>query len=166
MPDFTDPGFYALTVVSILFLTGFLASFLPILPGIIIIWAGIVIHKLWMGPLSLTWLQVGIATLIMGITLLADYVFTAGGAKRFGASWRGGAGAILGGIVALFIPPQLFTLIIGPFLGAVLAELLGGNYARGAFRAGVGTIIGGILAFGLKFSLGITLILGFYLLLP
>lgn len=166
MPDFTDPGFYALFLVSLLFFIGFLASFLPILPGTVIIWAGIVIHKLWMGPASITWLQVGLATLLMAVSILADYIFTAWGAKRFGASWRGGAGAILGGIIALFIPPQLITLIVGPFLGAVLAELLGGNHTRGSFRAGVGTIVGGIVAFGLKFSLGITLILGFFLLLP
>ncbi len=163
LQSLTNPGLWALVVTSILLLIGFLSSFLPILPGTVIIWAGIVFHKLWMWDASVTWTYVGISTGLMLLSLIADYACTVWGARRFGASWRGAGGALIGGLVGLFIPPQIVFIIIGPFVGAIVAELLGNQRFRPAVHAGVGTLVGAIIAFGLKLGIGISMILGFYL---
>lgn len=160
----TDPAFWAMSVVILFFLVGFLGSFLPILPGAVIIWAGIIVHKLWLGEESISWTWVGIATGLMVLAQLADYACTVWGARKFGASWRGGLGALLGGILGLFIPPQLVMIFAGPFVGAVAAEYLGGSLAEASVKAGVGTLVGGLVAFGAKIAIGIAMILGFFIL--
>ena len=62
------------------------------------------------------------------------------GAKRFGASWRGVLGALIGGIVGIFF--SLPGIIIGPFLGAMVFELMGGYKIDKASRAGLGATLG------------------------
>ena len=156
-----DPVFWATFMVFALFLVGFIGSFLPILPGAVIIWAAILIHKLWLWDQSVSWTFVSIATGLMIAAVLADYACTVWGAKKFGASWRGGLGALLGGFLGLFIPPQILMIFVGPFVGAVAAEYLGGTFAKPALKAGMGTIVGGLVAFGVKIGLSMGMILGF-----
>jgi hypothetical protein len=81
--------------------------------------------------------------ILAGITvssLLVDYAASVYGAKRLGATWRGAAGAIVGGLVGLFF--NLSGILLGPFLGAVLFELAGGRAWREASRAGIGATLG------------------------
>jgi len=62
------------------------------------------------------------------------------GAKRLGATWRGAAGAIIGGLVGLFF--NLPGILLGPFIGAMLFEMAGGREWKAASRAGVGATLG------------------------
>ena len=137
---------FALTVVSLFFLVGLLGSFIPVIPGNLVIWVGIVIHKLWMGPESVSWSFVGWTA---GAVILAqglDLLCTWWGARRFGASWRGALGAVVGGILGL-LTLGFLGLLIGPILGAIIAELLSDRSFREAGRAGLGTVVGGVAAF-------------------
>jgi len=162
----SEPSSWALLAASLLFLLGLGGSFLPILPGTIIAWAGVILHKLWMGEASVSWTFAGIATVLMLLSVIADFLATAWGAQRFGATWRGAGGAIFGGILALFIPPQIVTIIVFPFAGAILAEILGGSQARPALRAGTGTLVGALVAFVLKLIFTLAIIMGFFISLP
>ncbi len=155
---------FAMVVVIICFSFGLLASFLPILPGTVIAWAGIVIHKLWLWDASVPWWFLGVAT---GLVLFAqglDMACTYWGAKKFGATWRGALGGVLGGIIGILIF-NLPGLILGPIAGVVAAETLGGRDLRQAGKAGIGTIVGGLIAFVLKFGVTVSLIAGFFLVL-
>ncbi len=163
---FLSADFWAMTLVIILFLVGLMGSFLPILPGAVIIWAAIVMHKLWLWDQSVSWWTVGLATGLMAMAILADYLCTLWGARKFGASWKGGFGALIGGVVGLFIPPQVVFIFVGPFLGAVLGELFGGRYPKPALKAGVGTLVGGLIAFAVKLALCVAMVIGFFLSLP
>ncbi len=154
----------ALSVAVICFMVGLMASFLPILPGTVIAWAGIVIHKLWLMEASVPWWFLGVAT---GFVLLAqglDMACTYWGAKKFGATWRGALGGVIGGIlgVLIFNIPGLF---LGPIIGVVAAETLGGRDLFQAGKAGIGTIVGGLVAFALKLGVTVSLIAGFFLVL-
>jgi uncharacterized protein len=62
------------------------------------------------------------------------------GAKRFGATWRGLLGAFVGGLVGLFF--GIPGIIVGPFLGAMAFELMGGYKIDKASRAGLGATLG------------------------
>ena len=73
-------------------------------------------------------------------SLLLDYLATVYGAKRLGATWRGAVGAVVGGLIGLFL--GLPGILLGPFLGAVALEMAGGREWKEASRAGVGATLG------------------------
>lgn len=149
-------------VIAFLFLIGFLGSFLPIIPAVVIIWLAILIDKLWTGDNSVSWNFFLIATALMIFSQVLDWMCTYWGVKKFGGSWKGGLGAILGLIFGPFIFTPLFGLIIGPIIGAILGELLGGKELHHAGKAGFGTIVGGLLAFVIKLAIVCFMIGGFY----
>lgn len=153
---------FALIVVSIFFLVGLIGSFVPVVPGVILIWVGVLIHKLWMGPESVSWSFVGWAAVAVIVAQGLDMLCTWWGARRFGASWRGAVGAVVGGVVGL-LTLGFIGLVLGPVLGAILVELLSNRSLQEAGRAGLGTIVGGAMAFVLKFGISCGIIVSFYL---
>ena len=62
------------------------------------------------------------------------------GAKKLGARWWGIVGAMVGGLVGMFF--GLPGIIIGPFLGAMVFELIGGYKIKPAAKAGAGALLG------------------------
>lgn len=153
----------ALSVTSLIFLIGLVTSLLPVVPGSLIVWSGIIIHKLWLGDASVSWKIVIVTGIITLIGQLADFVMGVWGARKFGASWKGALGAFLGAFIGLFLPPPLFWLIVGPVIGAIIGELLAGRTFKAGSKAGLGTVIGGIVAFALKFGLSISIVVLFYI---
>jgi len=153
----------ALSVTSLIFLIGLTTSLLPVVPGSLIVWSGIIIHKLWMGEASVAWkivITTGIITLIGQFT---DFVLGLWGARKFGASWKGTVGALLGAFIGFFLPPRLFWLIVGPVIGAIIGELIAGRSFKAGSKAGFGAVIGGIVAFALRFSLSVCVVAIFFL---
>jgi hypothetical protein len=73
-----------------------------------------------------------------------DFIASMAGAKRVGASPKALVGAALGGLAGLFF--GLPGILLGPFIGAVLGELIArGGFAQAA-RVGVGTWLGLLVA--------------------
>ena len=160
----TAIDYTALGVCSVIFILGLLGSLLPIAPGTFIVWVGVITHRLWIGPEnSVTWKIVIIAGVLMLIGQVADFVLSAWGARKFGASWKGAVGALIGAFIGFFVPPPLFWLILGPILGAVVGELASGRSFQAGGKAGLGTVIGGILAFALNFGISVCVIALFFL---
>lgn len=150
------------TVVIGLFIVGLLGTFAPILPGLPLIWLGILLHQIFADPNSVGW-QVVVATgIVTVLAQAADYALSYWGVKRFGGTWRGGVGAIVGLLIGFVIPPPLLWIIIGPIVGAVVGEMLGGSTIHVAGKAGVGTLVGGLLSFVLKIGLGVGMIALFF----
>ena len=90
---------------------------------------------------------------------LFDFLAGMLGAKKFGATWRGMTGAVIGGIVGLFF--GLPGIILGPFLGAMLFEMLGDKEFKKAVHAGVGATVGLLLGIVGKFSICVVMIIFF-----
>lgn len=153
----------ALATSSLIFIIGLLSSVLPVIPGNVIVWSGILIHKLWMTDASVSWKLVWITGGITLFSLLADLAFGYWGAKRFGASWKGAVGALVGACIGLFLPPPILWLILGPIIGAIVGELIAGRSFRDGGKAGFGTILGSVLSFGVKLGLSACVILLFYI---
>jgi hypothetical protein len=84
----------------------------------------------------------GLAALTVAAYAL-DFAATAIGARRFGTSWWGVLGALVGTLGGLFFGPV--GLVLGPFLGAFVAELIARRDLRGAGRAGLGAWLGLLL---------------------
>ncbi len=153
----------ALGVTSLIFLIGLATSLLPIVPGSLIVWSGVILHKLWMGDASVAWKFVIITGILTLIGQFADFVMGVWGARKFGATWKGMVGALLGGFIGFFLPPPLFWLIVGPVVGAIIGELLAGRSFKAGSKAGFGTVIGGVVAFALKFGLSLCVVSLFFL---
>jgi uncharacterized protein YqgC (DUF456 family) len=88
------------------------------------------------GIMPLVWVGV------LGVmSQLAEYVSSAVGAKRFGASRAGLWGSIVGSLIGLvFLPP--FGFLVGAMAGAFAAEMLAGRDANDAARSGLGALVG------------------------
>ena len=155
----------AFITATFLIAFGLLATILPVLPGTIIAFFGILVHKLWLGDASVSWTFVTFALSITVLTLIIDLWCTWWGARRFGASWLGAMGAVLGGIFG-FLFFSLPGLILGPIAGAILFELVNDQDGPQAARAGFGTLVGAALAFFLKLGLTIGMAAAFYMALP
>lgn len=143
-------------LAGVLILLGFAGLILPVLPGIPLIYVGIVLLA-W----AEDFVHVGWATLtLLGVlTLLSfglDFLATALGAKRFGASPRAIMGAALGAVVGLFF--GLPGILLGPFVGAVLGEFSRKATLEEATQAGVGATLGLLLGALLKLALAFAML--------
>ena len=131
----------ALIIIAIILLiAGIVGCIVPALPGVPLSYVA-----LWLirftdkgdeisNRILIIW---GIVTIL--VTIL-DYVIPVWGTKRFGGSKWGVWGSTIGLIAGLFLGP--WGVILGPFVGAVVFELLGGKPSREAIRAGWGSFIG------------------------
>ena len=119
---------------------GLAGCILPGLPGTPIILAAAIGHKLYFQQTGVGWL---IMTLLVTVTLFSiavDYLASMLGAKKLGATWRGAVGAGVGALIGLFFGPV--GLLLGPFLGAVAFEMVGGRNLNESSRAGLGAVLG------------------------
>ena len=151
-----------LIITSFFFTLGVLGTFLPILPSCFFIWLGIFIHKMWVPQESVPWTIFWIMTGLVILSQIIDWACTYWGTKRFGGSWKGGVGAILGIIIGPFILSPIIGFIVGPIIGAIAGELLGGRNFSSATKAGLGTLIGGLVAFIIKLGITCFMISTFY----
>ncbi|MAS95511.1 MAG: hypothetical protein CMO55_20110 [Verrucomicrobiales bacterium] len=154
----TTLSVFSWTIVIVCLVTGFLGTFLPILPGTTLIYAGALIHYFAMGmeASGLAWQGLVFMGILYILSLILDWFSGAIGARWFGSSKWGIIGAIIGGIVGLFF--HLPGLIIGPILGVFLFEILfAKKHMKDASNSTIGTVVGGvagmigrvILAFGM-----------------
>src|SRR5215210_1290713 len=127
--DGVEGPLLALTLV--LMFVGLLGSVLPGLPGVPLIFLSALLYAI------LTDFQtVGAAILVVlfifaALALVADFVATSYGARRFGASNWGTVGAAVGGIAGALI--GLLFLGIGSLLGLILGTIAGvfiGEYLK------------------------------------
>ena len=133
---------WCLTVV--LMLGGLVGVVVPLLPGTTLILLAAFLHKLLL-PASLSWLTIGFIAAFCLVSIVTDFAGVVLGARWFGGSKWGMAGAGGGALGGVFI--SLPALILGTILGAVTAEkLLGKKSDREALRAGFGAATGFVIA--------------------
>jgi uncharacterized protein YqgC (DUF456 family) len=157
-----DSTVWLFVLAVLLIALGIAGLLLPVLPGIPLLLAGLVVAA-WAEGFE----QVGMRTLV-GIGVLGalgyfiDFAAGAFGAKRFGASRAGVAGAAAGALLGLFF--GLPGVLLGPFVGAVLGELLiSRRKPEAAGRAGVGATLGLVFGAAAKLALAFAMI-GLFLL--
>ncbi|WP_299102230.1 DUF456 domain-containing protein [uncultured Winogradskyella sp.] len=144
----------------LLIILGIVGSFLPILPGPLTSWAGLLVLDFTDGvEMSQTFL---IATLVFAIFIyILDYIIPAIGTKRFGGSKAGMIGTTLGLIIGI-LSPIPFGIIIGPFIGALIGEMIHRNDIDKALKAAFGSFLGFIASTFMKFVVAI-IYLGFFI---
>ncbi|MDD2422358.1 MAG: DUF456 domain-containing protein [Heliobacteriaceae bacterium] len=131
----------ALIIALIVMLIGILGTFVPVIPGIPLIFAAMVGYGFTEGFQLMSLLFLGVNFLLVLLAVILDYLGTAWGARRFGATRSGIWGAVAGGLVGLVVLGPL-GLFAGPFIGAVAGELMQGRTLERAIEAGIGTFLG------------------------
>ncbi len=135
--------FYMETLLLVLagtcVILGFIGSFLPIVPGTPVTYAGLLILQLATQPFTTTFLVVW-AIIIVSIQVL-DNVIPAYGTKKFGGSAYGIWGSLFGMVIGIFLFPPL-GIIVGPLAGAFVGELIGGKTSDRAFKSAMGSFAG------------------------
>ena len=148
-------------LAGLIVIAGLVGTVVPALPGVPMIFAGLVLVA-WSTDFELVgWGTIGVLAALTAVSIVIDFLAAALGAKRQGASPRAFWGATIGAIVGIFF--GLPGIILGPFIGAVSAELVAGRSALQAGRSGYGTWIGVILGTAAKLAIAF-LMLGIFLL--
>jgi uncharacterized protein YqgC (DUF456 family) len=155
----TTEQIIGLSLTLLVMLAGLVGSLLPVLPGTPLVLLAAIGHRLYFGDASVSNTILFILVALTLISVLFDFLAGLLGAKKFGASWRGMTGAVIGGIIGLFF--SLPGIILGPFLGAMLFEMLGGQEFKKATCAGVGATVGLLLGIVGKFSIGVVMMIIF-----
>ncbi len=152
----TTEEIIGLSVTLIVMLIALGASVIPGVPGPCIVLTAAIGHKLWFGQHGPGGIILTCLILLSLASIALDFLAGLYGAKRFGATWRGIVGACVGGIVGLFF--SLPGMIIGPFLGALLFELMGDYGLDKASRAGLGATLGVFAGIAAKCFIGAVMI--------
>ena len=130
-----------------LIVLGLAGTVLPVLPGTLLVWAGIVLGA-WIDDFA----RVGVTTVVvisvLGVVAWAlDYAAGLLGAKKAGASKQALLGAAVGTVVGLFM--GLVGVLFMPLVGAAVGEYLARKDEARAVKVGLATWVGimlGLLA--------------------
>ena len=138
-------------IAACLVVAGVVGVILPAVPGPLVTFAGLLLAA-WIDDFE----KVGVMPLVVigGLAVLSfvvDIVATALGADKVGASRWALLGAGVGTIIGLFF--GLAGIVVGPFLGAVLGEIVAGGTLVHAGKAGVGTWVGIVVGIVAKLAL-------------
>jgi len=149
-------------IVVVLFIIGMAGAVFPILPGALAIYAAFFVYGFMISFEPFGWLFWTIQTLIVAVLFLADYAVNAWGVKRYGGSRASVVGSTIGVLVGPFVIPA-FGLVIGPFAGAVIGELLAGSDLDRSVKVGWGSLVGLFTSVVVKIVLQAVMILLFAL---
>ena len=146
--------YYALAVILIL--VGIAGVILPALPGLPLVFIGMLLAA-WAGDFQqIGWVTLVVLGLLTLLSVAVDFFATLVGAKRVGASKKALWGAMLGTFIGIFFGP--IGLFAGPFVGALLGELWHGREIGQATKVGLGTWLGIVLGIVLKLGVAFAML--------
>ena len=136
-----------MVLAVILMVGGIAGCVLPILPGAPLAYAGLLLLH-FTGLAHFSTAQLIVWLIVVVVLQVVDYITPLLGSKYSGGTSFGNRGCVAGTLLGLFFMP--WGIILGPFLGAVAGEMMGGSDFPHAVRAGIGTLIGFLLGTLLK----------------
>jgi len=119
---------------------GVVGTFLPVLPGAALVFAGMLLAA-WIDHFQrIGWITLTILGALTVLVFLIDVVAALFGAKRVGASRLAITGAAVGTVIGMFF--GIVGLLIAPFMGAFIGELVARGRMEPAARVGLATWLG------------------------
>lgn len=128
---------------ALLILVGLSGTVLPLIPGIPLMMAGMLLGAWAEGFVRVGWVALVVLGMLTLLSLLVEAAAAALGARRVGASRAAVLGAAVGALLGFF--GGIVGILVGPFIGAVAGELLARPDATRAMRVGMGAWVGFIL---------------------
>ena len=140
---------------SLLLIVGVLGCIIPIIPGPPISYISLLLLQITeKHPFTTRFLVIW--ALITTVVTVLDYVVPVYGTKKFGGSKKGIWGATIGLFIGIFFFPPI-GIIVGPFLGALIGELIAGKESKVAFMSALGSFIGFVAGTLLKIVASVTM---------
>jgi uncharacterized protein len=126
---------------GLLIIIGAIGSFLPILPGPPLSFAG-----LWLYAWSTNYEKLTPTTLIVFavltiLTMVVDFIAPALGAKGYKASRYGTIGSFVGAFLGIFVMGPI-GIIVGPFIGGFIGEFIFAKSLKQAGNVALGSLVG------------------------
>lgn len=146
--------YYVIALVMVV--VGVAGVILPVLPGLPLVFFGMLLAAWADGFDRIGALTLVVLGLLTALSLVVDFLASAMGAKRAGASRLAVIGALAGSVVGIFF--GLPGLLAGPFIGALAGELIHARRLAQATRVGVATWIGLLLGTALKVGLAFAML--------
>lgn len=156
MPEWLDLTIFGLTLFFML--VGLFGLFVPLFPGVLIIWLASLGYGLAHGFHTLGIILFVIMTLLMLVGELADNLIHGAGARWGGASWASVGIAIVAGLAGTLLLPPLGGFVAAP-LAILLYEYIHLRDWQKAFKAMQGLLLGYGAAYLMRLGVGIVMIL-------
>lgn len=140
----------ALSIAAFLLsILGIVGCIVPALPGVLLSYAGLLCAYFTsyshMESAALWWWL----AIVIAVSAV-DYFLPAWMTRRFGGSRAGAIGATVGVFAGFFFFPPI-GIVLGPFIGAVLGELMNNKQeVSKAFLVGMGSFLSFIVGTGIK----------------
>lgn len=143
MTGFMDTTMLLWILAGVLMLVGLVGTLAPLLPGIPLMLAGMLLAAWAEDFQRIGWGTLIALAVLTALSFVIEAVAAALGANRVGASRAAVIGSALGAIFGFFL--GLVGLIVGPFVGAVAGELLARGGPGRAMEVGVAAWLGFLL---------------------
>ncbi|MFC1900791.1 DUF456 domain-containing protein [Chloroflexota bacterium] len=145
----------------ILMIVGLIGVVVPMLPGVPLAWLGLLIYALASGFEKISIATTVIFFVLMLLTLAIDFLAPILGVKKYKASAWGVFGVFIGFIIGIIVFGP-WGIILGPFLGALIGELIARRQPGQALKSALGAIVGFLAGSLLKVAL-ILVMMGFFI---
>jgi len=128
-------------LTSFLILLGLAGSFLPILPGPPLAWAGLLVYGIFTDFQEATVLAIVIFGILTALTMVIDMLAPVLGAKGYKATRSGIIGALIGALIGVFVAGPI-GIALGPLVGAFIGEYIAHRDHERALKAAWGAFVG------------------------
>ena len=146
----------ALWIIAVLMvIVGIAGTVLPALPGVALVFAGILLAAWIDGFTVISGWTVGVLAALTAVGLVVDYIAQVMSAQRAGATPLGIAGAAVGTVVGIFT--GLIGLLFMPLAGAAVGEFIAHRDMLRAGKVGVATWVGLLVGAVLKLAIVFTM---------
>lgn len=143
-------------IAGLLVLVGLAGTLLPALPGVPLVFIGLLIAA-WIEDFQrIGWPTLTLLAILTAIAIAVDIAASILGAKRVGASRLALLGAAIGSVVGLFF--GLVGIFVLPFVGAVIGELVARKEMAQAAKVGFATWLGLLFGALAKLALAMTMV--------
>ena len=148
----------AIVIIGIIMIiTGIIGSIVPVLPGPPLSFIALLLLQFREEP-AFTWKFIVVWGGITLLVTLVDFLIPLLGAKKYGGTRSGIIGCFVGLVAGIFFAP--IGLIVGPFIGALLGEIIGGKTIETALKPAIGSFVG--FLFGTVLKLIAASVMAFY----
>ncbi|REC43257.1 DUF456 domain-containing protein [Chryseobacterium sp. 5_R23647] len=142
----------------VLLILGILGTFLPVLPGLLLSLAGLLIYKYGTDS-DLSVLYIWAFVILTLASVVLSYIIPAKTNRKYGGTRWGSIGSVIGTIVGIFLPIPL-GFLVGMFAGVFIGELLHDSKDMNkALKSTKGAFIGFIYGTGFSLVVGIAMLL-------
>lgn len=148
--------------VGLLFAVGLAGTLIPLMPGILLILAGVLIFAFVNSFVAISVSTVVVITLLAILAWLADYFAGALGARVGGGGRYATIGAAIGGMLGFFFLFGPLGLLAGTFVGAFAGAIYEGTKLQQAHRVALFSILAATGAAIFQFFIGLVIIIAFF----